>query len=76
MKKAIYNLAWIWLSTMPLLGQATEVDVHSFPATPLIEIRDGRQLLNFDLAITNNGENTLRLSEVEMTVFNPVVYHA
>src|SRR5215467_13959246 len=71
MRNAIHTLAWIWLSTMRLLGQANEIEVHAFPATPLIEVRDDRQLLNFDLAVTNTGENTLRLTEIEMTVLNP-----
>jgi hypothetical protein len=62
-------LMWICLGT-PLQGQANEVEVHALPATPLIEIRDGKQLLNFDLAVTNAGRNTLRLTEIEMTVFN------
>jgi hypothetical protein len=70
MRNAIYSLAWLWLTIVPLWGQANEVEVQAFPATPLIEIRDGRQLLNFDLAVTNRGKNTLRLSEIEMTVFN------
>jgi murein DD-endopeptidase MepM/ murein hydrolase activator NlpD len=51
-------------------GQANEVAVRAFPATPLIEVRDRRQLLNFDFAVTNTGKNTLRLTEIEMTVFN------
>jgi hypothetical protein len=70
-RNAISTFAWIWLSTVPLWGQSNEVAVHTFPGTPLIELRDGRQLLNFDLAITNTGRNMLRLGEIEMTVFNP-----
>jgi hypothetical protein len=37
----------------------------------IVPVRDSRKLLNFDLAVTNIGKNTLRLSEIEMTVFNP-----
>jgi len=71
MRNAIYGIAWLWLSILPMWGQSNEVQLHAFPAVPLIELRDGRQLLNFDLAVTNTGRNTLRLSEIEMTVFNP-----
>jgi hypothetical protein len=71
MRKAIHSLAWVSLSIVPLWGQAHEIEVRSFPATPLIEVRDGRQLLNFDFAITNTGRNMLRLREIEMTVLNP-----
>jgi hypothetical protein len=56
---------------MPLWAKAKDAEVRIFPATPLIEVRDGRQLLNFDFAVTNTGRNTLRLSEIELTVFNP-----
>jgi hypothetical protein len=71
MRNAIYSLAWFWLSSARLWGQANEIEVHAFPATSLIEVRDGRQLLNFDLAVTDTCRNTLRLSEIEMTVFSP-----
>jgi hypothetical protein len=64
-----HAIIWIWLGT-PLLGQANEVEVHAFPPTPLIEIRGGRQWLNFDLAVTNADRNTLRLTEIEWTVSN------
>jgi hypothetical protein len=40
------------------------------PATPLIEHRDGRQLLNFDLAVSNRGKSTLRLAEIEVSAFD------
>ena len=68
---AICTFAWISLSILSMWGQANEVAVRAFPATPLIEVRDRRQLLNFDFAVTNTGKNTLRLREIEMTVFNP-----
>ena len=67
---AICTIAWISLSILSMWGQANEVAVRAFPATPLIEVRDSRQLLNFDFAVTNTGKNTLRLTEIEMTVFN------
>src|SRR5215471_8964073 len=70
-RNAICTFAWIWLSIPSIWGQANEIAVHASPVTPLIEVREGRQLLNFDLAVTNTGKNTLRLTEIEMTVSNP-----
>jgi hypothetical protein len=40
------------------------------PSIPLIEHRDGRQLLNFDLAVANHGIHRLRLTEIEISVFD------
>lgn len=40
------------------------------PSIPLIEHRDGRQLLNFDLAVANRGVHRLRLTEIEISVFD------
>jgi murein DD-endopeptidase MepM/ murein hydrolase activator NlpD len=71
MRNVTYSLALLWLSIVPLWGQANEIGLQAFPANPLIEVRDSQKLLNFDFAVTNAGKNTLRLSEIEMTVFNP-----
>lgn len=40
------------------------------PATPFIERRGGEQLLNFDLSVTNRSSSTLRLAEIEMSIFD------
>src|SRR5262249_29940668 len=58
-RNAICTFAWIWLSIASMWGQANEVAVQAFPNTPLIEVRDGQQLLNFDFAVKNTGRNTL-----------------
>lgn len=49
---------------------SAELTVTVEPASPLIEHRDGRQLLNFDLAVSNRGKSTLRLAEIELSVFD------
>ncbi len=47
-----------------------EVAITVSPETPLIEHRDHAQLLNFDLAVANQGKSTLRLTEIEVSVFD------
>jgi murein DD-endopeptidase MepM/ murein hydrolase activator NlpD len=47
-----------------------EVTVSALPEVPLIEHRDHEQLLNFDLTVSNHGKSTLRLSEIELSVFD------
>jgi murein DD-endopeptidase MepM/ murein hydrolase activator NlpD len=39
------------------------------PSSPLIEREAGEQLLNFDFAVTNRGKSTLRLTEIEVSVY-------
>lgn len=46
------------------------LDVKLEPATPLIERRSGEQLLNFDLTVANRSSSTLRLAEIEMSIFD------
>lgn len=49
---------------------SAELKVTVEPANPLIEHRDGRQLLNFDFAVSNRGKSKLRLAEIEVSVFD------
>src|SRR6266851_10090178 len=46
------------------------VTVSSQPDFPLIEHRDCRQLLNFDLTVSNHGLSTLRLAEIQLSIFD------
>ncbi len=46
------------------------LSVTAQPDVPLIEHRDGQQLLNFDLAVSNHDKSTLRLSEIQVSVFD------
>jgi murein DD-endopeptidase MepM/ murein hydrolase activator NlpD len=54
------------------LGQTqhAEVNVSTAPEVPLIERRDHQQLLNFDLTVSNHGNSTWRLTEIELSVFD------
>jgi murein DD-endopeptidase MepM/ murein hydrolase activator NlpD len=51
-------------------GPNSDVTVSALPEVPLIEHRDHEQLLNFDLTVSNHGKSTLRLSEIELSVFD------
>ena len=46
------------------------VEVTVLPRQPFIERRDCLQLLNFDLAVKNAGKDRLRLSEIELSVYD------
>jgi hypothetical protein len=49
---------------------AQEVVIRVEPASPLIERHDGRQQLNFDLAVHNSGPHTLRLVEIAVDILD------
>jgi murein DD-endopeptidase MepM/ murein hydrolase activator NlpD len=68
-------LSALWLACCSLVeiahAQTTQdVTVTFEPSIPLIEHRDGRQLLNFDLVVVNRGGHRLRLTEIEVSVFD------
>jgi hypothetical protein len=51
-------------------GPTGQVRVEVAPAAALIERRDGTQLVNCDLVVTNAGTDRLRLWEIELSVFD------
>lgn len=46
------------------------VTVRSAPDNPIIELRDANQFLNFDLIVRNMSRLTLRLSEIQLAVYD------
>jgi len=46
------------------------VTVRSAPESPIIELRDANQFLNFDLIVRNVSRLTLRLSEIQLAVYD------
>jgi len=44
--------------------------IQPAPERPIIELRDGREFLNFDLIVRNESHLTLRISEVQLNVFD------
>lgn len=54
----------------PSAPSSPGLDVEVEPAIPLVERRSGEQLLNFDLTVANRSSSTLRLAELEMSIFD------
>jgi anti-anti-sigma regulatory factor len=46
------------------------VNVRSAPENPIVELRDANQFLNFDLIVRNASGLTLRLSEIQLAVYD------
>ena len=46
------------------------VTIQSAPESPIIELRDANQFLNFDLIVRNVSRLTLRLSEIQLAVYD------
>jgi hypothetical protein len=46
------------------------VTTQSAPERPIIELRNGNQFLNFDLIVRNKSGLTLRISEIELSVYD------
>ena len=47
------------------------VTVRSAPEHPIVEVRDGNQFLNFDMVVQNASRLTLRISQIELSVYDP-----
>jgi murein DD-endopeptidase MepM/ murein hydrolase activator NlpD len=46
------------------------VTIQPAPARPIIELRGGSQFLNFDLMVRNASRLTLRISEIQVSVYD------
>jgi murein DD-endopeptidase MepM/ murein hydrolase activator NlpD len=51
-------------------GPDSALAIVVMPQPPLIEVRDGQQLLNFDFVVRNAGKSTLRLTEIEVSAYD------
>jgi Peptidase family M23 len=70
----------VWLTTLLLaLSQGTApsmapappmVTIRSMPDRPIVEVRDGNQFLNFDMVVRNASSLTLRISQIELSVYD------
>ena len=47
------------------------VTVRSAPEYPIVEVREGNQFLNFDMVVQNASRLTLRISQIELSVYDP-----
>lgn len=46
------------------------VTIRSAPERPIVEVRDGDKFLNFDMMVRNTSNLTLRISQIELSVFD------
>jgi hypothetical protein len=46
------------------------VTIESAPQHPIIEVLDDRQSLNFDMIVRNTSKETLRISQIELSVYD------
>jgi hypothetical protein len=70
----------VWLAALLLLlckGMALcktpappVVNIRSAPEYPIVEVRDSNQFLNFDMIVQNASRLTLRISEIELSVYD------
>src|ERR1700751_3654007 len=47
------------------------VTVRSAPEHPTVEVRECNQFLNFDMIVQNVSRLTLRVSQIELNVYDP-----
>ncbi len=67
------GVVWFLLCGPSLLAQtprASVVRVRSAPEAPIIEVRDQTQFVNLDLIVTSQADVPLRISEIQMSVFD------
>jgi Peptidase family M23 len=48
----------------------TLVTIRSAPERPIVEVRDSNQFLNFDMMVRNVSGSTLRISQIELNVYD------
>ncbi|MGA9511683.1 MAG: M23 family metallopeptidase [Candidatus Sulfotelmatobacter sp.] len=58
-------------ATFGQLPAAPRVTVLSAPEHPIVEMRECNQSLNFDMVVQNASSLTLRVSEIELSVYDP-----
>ena len=66
-------LALVLFSVHSVLGETSRppsVTIQSAPEEPIIELRDESQFLNFELIVRNMSQLTLRLSEIQLAVYD------
>ncbi len=50
--------------------EAAPVTIRFAPDHPIVEIRDGNLFVNFDMLVRNLSESTLRISQIELSVYD------
>ena len=65
------TLAALLLAFLPAAADAGTIDLTTLPSQPLIEVSDSAQILNFDVMLQNNTQESLEVSRFELTVLGP-----
>ena len=70
----------VWLTALLLLmcegaglcasPTSPVITIHSAPEHPIVEARDSNRFLNFDMAVRNASGLTLRISQIELSVYD------
>jgi hypothetical protein len=64
--------------TLPAMGgnafcsgqEYSIITTQSAPERPIVEVRDSNQFLNFDMVVRNRSNLTLRISQIELSVYD------
>jgi Peptidase family M23 len=70
-RRSPHLLLTFFLYSLACLTASAQVSLRPYPSTPLVEVDRYQQLLNFDISAVNDSSDTLRLAEVEMTIYDP-----
>ena len=72
----------VWLTSLLLLlwedvafcktPEPPVATVRPLPRQPIIELRDSNQFLNFDLVVRNTSRFTLRIAQIDLSVYDSV----
>jgi hypothetical protein len=61
----------LWGITAFCSGQEYSIiTTQSAPERPIVEVRDSNQFLNFDMVVRNRSDLTLRISQIELSVYD------
>jgi hypothetical protein len=69
----------LWITVCALLvtnqgqcqKQTPAVTIEAAPARPIVEVRDGDQFVVFDMEVRNLSAEPLRISQIEVSVYDP-----
>ncbi|HEY2835393.1 MAG TPA: M23 family metallopeptidase [Rhizomicrobium sp.] len=58
------------ISAAPVVISAAPVVISAAPGRPILETRGASKFLNFDMMVRNQGDQTLRISKIEMSAYD------
>jgi hypothetical protein len=74
----ISRVVWLSALLLPLCWDAAFCEtpkspaliIRSAPERPIVEVRDSNEFLNFEMLVRNASESTLRISQIELSVYD------